>query len=188
MLIAVIKTSEPSHCPNRTTLQAARTLLKACPRTTMSTYSSRPFSRRRRRRRRKNNTWIFNSISQHHTPAMSSRLDSDRQYDLFHSSWLASQRDGPFNVGGLGGGSHVSRYGDFDQFNRSSMVLPRQSTSSTADSVDHIMRIVAEADSDMLLRSGNEAYANALSVHNGTKAELASLQYVLVTLILIPFL
>ncbi len=82
---------------------------------------------------------------------------------------------GPLNFGIPGGTSHSPRYSNFDQFNRSSMVLPRQ-PSSTADTVDHILRIVAQADHDTLLRSGNEAYANALAIHKGTKEELASLQ------------
>ncbi len=115
----------------------------------------------------------------------------DQQYDKLQASWLASHRDssfntgglasggssqGPFNLGSIGGSSHGPRYSEFDQFNRSSMMFPRQSNS--AETVEYILRIVAQADHEMLLRSGNEAYANALSSHNGTKAELASLQYV----------
>ncbi len=107
---------------------------------------------------------------------MSSRQDSDRQYDQFHTSWLASQRDGPFNVGGLGGPGHGARYSEFDQFNRPSLVFPRQT--SAADTIDHVLRIVAQADHDTLIRSGNAAYADALVIHNGTKAELESLRYV----------
>ncbi len=60
------------------------------------------------------------------------------------------------------------------------MMFPRPMNS--AETVEYILRIVAQADHEMLLRSGNEAYANALSSHNGTKAELASLQYVLIML------
>ncbi len=119
---------------------------------------------------------------------MASRQDSDRQYDQFHASWLASQRDAPLNIGGFGGASHGSRYGELDHFSRSPMVFPRQSSSS-ADAVDHLLRIVAQADHDTLLRSGNAAYADALALHNGTKIDLESVKCVLVTLynILVKF-
>ncbi len=94
------------------------------------------------------------------TFTMSSHQGQDRQHEQFHANWLASQRDGPFNVGGLsgalGGGQHGYRFGEFDQFNRSSMIFPRQSTSTPADTVDHILRIIEQADHDTLLRSGNE--------------------------------
>ncbi len=66
------------------------------------------------------------------TFTMSSHQGQDRQHEQFHANWLASQRDGPFNVGGLGGAlggaNHGYRFGEFDQFNRSSMIFPRQST------------------------------------------------------------
>ncbi len=81
----------------------------------------------------------------------------------------------------LEGPSHGPCYSEFDQFNRSSMMFPRPMNS--AETVEYVLRIVAQADHEMLLRSGNEAYANALSSHNGTKAELASLQYVLIMFI-----
>lgn len=110
---------------------------------------------------------------------MSTRQDSTNSDRQFHASWLASQRDGPFNVGGLGGPNYGPRYGEFDQFNRSSMVFPSGST-STADTVSHILRIVAEADHETLLRSRNQAFADLLAVHNGTKEELAALKYVLI--------
>lgn len=61
------------------------------------------------------------------------------------------------------------------------MIFPRQSTSTPADTVDHILRIIEQADHDTLLRSGNEVYKDALLAHNGTKAELESLKYVPVT-------
>lgn len=112
---------------------------------------------------------------------MSSHQSQDRQYDMFQSNWLGPQRDAPFNLnfnsGGLGGLGYGNRYGEFDQFNRSSMVVPRPS--SSVDSVDHVLRAVAQADHALLLRSGNEAYANALALHKGTKAKFESLQYII---------
>lgn len=129
---------------------------------------------------------------------MSSRQNSDLQY----AAWLATQRGAPqlntlsFAGGfdGFEGPTQGSRYGGFDrfdQFNRSSLVLPGSgggsggsSNSSSvltpyaADPVDSVFRSVAQADHESLVRSGNEAYANALALHKGTKAELDSLRYV----------
>lgn len=73
----------------------------------------------------------------------------------------------------MGFGNRLSEY---DQFNRSSMVVPR--SASSIESANNVMRLLSNADHEMLLRSGNEAYANAIALHKGTKAEFDSLQYV----------
>ncbi len=149
----------------------------------MSTHCPQPFWGRRRR---KNNLWIaLSTLSTSKHYITMSLQNTDRQFAQLHAAWLAAQRSAPqlnFTGGfeGFEGPAHGSRYGGFDQFNRSSMVLPSSSglTPSPTDTVDHVLRLAAQADHELLVRSGNEAYANALALHKGTRAELDSLRYI----------
>ena len=74
----------------------------------------------------------------------------------------------------------LSFVSDFDQFNRSSIPLVREPNSNGA-TIDYILRIVAQADHDVLLRSGNEAYAKMLNELDGSKAEVATVRCVVCT-------
>ncbi len=145
----------------------------------MSTYRLQFFWGRRRRNKHILCTSVLLPLA-YQVPTMSSRQHSDFQYEQFQAAWLAAQNGSQLNVGGgLGsfqGARHGERYpSEFGQFNRSSIPLAVQ-PSATGDSVGYILHVIAQADHDMLLRSGNEAYSKALESHKGTKEELASLK------------
>ncbi len=114
---------------------------------------------------------------------MSSRQDSDQQYQHMHSAWLASQsqRDMP-DVGGLSG--YGLRHSEFEPFTRSAIPLaaPRQLAPSVDNTVDYVVLMVTQADQETLLRSRNKPYLELLAQHNATKLELAALKYVLVSI------
>ncbi len=105
---------------------------------------------------------------QRYTKTMSSCQDRDHQYDFFHSKWDTQAEPNVIRSGGI---SLLDSLGNFGQFNRSSIPLARQ-PSSSAVTVEQVLRIIAEADGESLLRSGNRAYTELLNEHNGTKAEL----------------
>lgn len=128
---------------------------------------------------------------------MSSNLNqfSDFQFAQQLQAMLAAQNNGTQqNIGGalrnveaFGGAGNGQFYnsGEFGRFDRTSIpaaagpssAIPAPAPSSSAASVDYILRIVAQADQNTLLRSGNDAYARILESHNGTKEELESLKY-----------
>ncbi|KLO17327.1 hypothetical protein SCHPADRAFT_887116 [Schizopora paradoxa] len=138
----------------------------------MSTHRLLFFWGRRRRRRRLSKfieltdlTLLTNSSK------MSSQQLSDLQYAQFQAFFAAQNAGSQLN---FGGGSrsveHVegARHG-----------LPfgvARPPPSTVDTVDYILRIVAQADQGMLLRSGNEAFATLSQSHKGTLEELAALK------------
>lgn len=139
-----------------------------------------------RRRRRRLKKYIVTYLSTFLTLCtMSSRQISDAQYAQFQAAWLAAQRGAPqlnfpTAFDGFEGPSSVQglRHGNNFYVNSSS-VFPGSTgalASHPSDAADHASRAVAQADHENLMLSGNDAYANALALHRGTKAELDSLR------------
>ncbi len=154
----------------------------------MSTHRPQPLRGQRRRKNQPHITLSVFSTSKHFVFVMSSRQNGHDQFEQFHA-WRASQHSGPqlnfgASLGDFEGAARGPHYGEFNQFNCSSMMFPSSSglVPPPTDTIDHILRIAAQVDHEVLVRSGNEAYANALALHKGTKAELDSLRCVVYTL------
>lgn len=107
---------------------------------------------------------------------MSTRQDRDFGFDLWNARWDTTTDTNNIRHEGA---ALLESLGEYSQFNRSSIPLVRQpapAPSSSAITVDHILRIAAQLDQETLLRSGNRAYKELLNEHNGTKEEFATLK------------